>query len=92
MGKLILDAELRAKLNGGNSGFEVCDDTGQTVGYYLPRDEYVRLVYAIELAQPTLTNEEREAARREVRENGGVTTAELLDHLRSLEDKFRGGR
>jgi hypothetical protein len=92
MGKLILDADLRTKLNGGTSGFEVCDDAGRTVGYYLPRDEYVRLIYAIELARPPMPKEEREEALRDIRENGGATTAEVLDHLRELDEKLRGGR
>ncbi|HET6575110.1 MAG TPA: hypothetical protein VFG68_16000 [Fimbriiglobus sp.] len=92
MGKVILDADLRAKLQGGQTGVEVCDDTGQTIGYYLPRDEYVRLLYEIELAQPPISSQEREEARRELRETGGVTTAEVLDRLRVLGDQLRGGR
>jgi hypothetical protein len=37
MSKLILDATLRSKLNGLNEQMEVCDETGQTVGFFLPK-------------------------------------------------------
>ncbi len=45
MSKLTLDPKLRAKLNGLNEQIEICDETGKTVGHYLPDDVYQRLLF-----------------------------------------------
>lgn len=45
MSKLTLDPQLRAKLNGLNEQLEICDETGQTVGHYLPDEAYKQLLY-----------------------------------------------
>lgn len=39
MGKVILDAETRAKLNGWNRQIEFYDDQGNLLGYYTPAGE-----------------------------------------------------
>jgi len=36
MSKVTLDADLRKKLNGFNEPIEVCDESGQIVGHFLP--------------------------------------------------------
>ena len=36
MSKITLDATLRSKLNGLNESLEICDETGETVGHFLP--------------------------------------------------------
>jgi hypothetical protein len=46
MGRVILDPELRAKLNGLNEQMEISDETGKPVGLYLPLDAYKKLLYA----------------------------------------------
>jgi hypothetical protein len=38
MGKLILDAATRARLNGMNEQIEVYDDQGNLLGYFIPAD------------------------------------------------------
>lgn len=46
MSKIVLDADLRAKLNGLNEQVELCDRDGATVGRFVPEAEYLRLFYA----------------------------------------------
>jgi len=46
MGKLILDDALRARLNGLNEQLEVCDESGQSVGFFLPRSLYQDMLVA----------------------------------------------
>jgi hypothetical protein len=45
MGKLVLDPELRARLNGLNEELEIYDETGRVVGHFLPAEAYQRLRY-----------------------------------------------
>jgi hypothetical protein len=74
MSKIVLDEELRAKLNGLNDEVEVCDSEGRTIGRFLPEQEYWRLMY--DLAKTDFSDDaELEEARREP---GGMTTAEVL--------------
>lgn len=89
MGKVVLAPDGTVKLESGQSGAEVYDAAGNVVGYYLPHDEYVQLQYA---TAPRMTPQQLEEARRDFRENGGVTTQEVLDHLRRLDERLRGGR
>jgi hypothetical protein len=88
MDKVILDAELRAKLQGGLAGLDVMDEAGNVVGHYLPHDQYVSLLYVV---APPVTRQEIDDARRNYRENSGYTTAELLTHLQKLEQERNGG-
>jgi hypothetical protein len=77
MGKLIVDEELRAKLNGSGADVELCDPTGEPFGYFLPKDEYVKLLYALERQQPVDTDE----LDRRAKEPGGRTLAEIWKRL-----------
>ncbi len=52
MGKIILTPELRAKFNGMDEPVELCDETGNTVGRFLPEDDYVNLLYEIAKNEP----------------------------------------
>jgi hypothetical protein len=45
MGTVLLDDELKAKLNGLNEHLEVRDTSGNRVGWFVPEDEYRRLAY-----------------------------------------------
>lgn len=45
MGKVVLDESAQAQLNGLNQSLELCDRAGGTLGYFVPADEYRRLVY-----------------------------------------------
>jgi hypothetical protein len=78
MNRVVLDAELRAKLNGGQTGAEIVDEAGNVVGHYVPHDRYVTLLNAL---IPPLTPEERSEAIREMREGRGATTAEILEAI-----------
>jgi hypothetical protein len=89
MNKVILDEALRSKLNGLNTEMELCDETGKTVGHFLPPEVYRELIYAWAKTQDT--DEEIAQAKREVREQGGLTTAEVLAHLESLKSSGRDG-
>ena len=71
--KIVLDDNLRSKLNGLNETIEVCSPDGKTVGQFVPQKEYMRLVCA------EVTIEELEEAMKDL--SGGCTTDELLASL-----------
>lgn len=73
MDKVILDPTLREKLNGLDREVELCDETGRTVGHYLPVEEYRKLKVA-SLKIP-FTEEEIEEARQQ--KGTGSTLAEF---------------
>jgi hypothetical protein len=58
----------------------VCDEQGNVLGYYTPVREATSEDY--EWAQQHFTPEMIAEARKE---EGGFTTAEVLEHLKSLE-------
>jgi hypothetical protein len=76
MSKVILDEVLRSKLNGLNEQVEVCDETGRTVGHYVPADVYQKL-QCVSIEFPFT---EEEIARRR-QEKGGRTLAEIWKSL-----------
>jgi hypothetical protein len=61
--KITFDDYMKAKLNGLNEHLEICDETGQTVGHFLPNEMYERLIYDWVNAQ--VSDEELEQARQE---------------------------
>jgi hypothetical protein len=61
MNKVLLDPILKTKLNGLNEHLELCDDSGQTVGHFLPADLYKQMLFAWADAQ---IDEEELAKRR----------------------------
>ncbi len=85
MHKLVLDKELRVKLNNLDADVEVYDEDGRRVGHFLPEDLYMELMYA--WAKTQFTDEELEAARQEP---GGYTTPEALDHIEKVIRSARG--
>ena len=78
MGKLTLDADLRTKLNGLNEPIELCDETGQLVGHFLPRAVYDDLFYAALAAQSPHSKDE---LRRRHEETGGRSLTEIWKSL-----------
>ena len=44
MSTIVLDADLRAKLNGLNEKVDVRDEAGNIVGHFLPSEEYYRML------------------------------------------------
>jgi hypothetical protein len=76
MSKITLDAALRTRLNGLNDSLELCDESGQTVGHFLPEPTYRQYFYAWLKAQ--VTDEEIEKLRRQ---QGGKTLAQIKSDL-----------
>jgi hypothetical protein len=74
--KVTLDDDLRAKLNGLNEEVEFCEASGETVGYYVPRQQFLRMLVDISKAQ--VSDEELE---RRANEPGGSTLAEIWKRL-----------
>jgi len=46
MSKIVVDDVLRAKLNGLNTDVELCDESGQTLGHFVPAEAYMKWTYA----------------------------------------------
>ncbi len=78
MNRIIVDQSLRSRLNNLQSRLELCDESGETLGYFVPASERQRLLYA--WARAEFTDEEIALARAEP---GGVTIAEVLADLTS---------
>jgi hypothetical protein len=76
MSKVILDPQLRAKLNGLHERLELCDEAGKSVGRFLPEDHYRQLVYTWANAQ--VTDEE---LQRAADEPGGNTLEDIWRRL-----------
>ena len=76
MTKVILDDELRAKLNGLSKDTVFCDPSGEPLGYFVSPDEYLRLRYAQALRHHT--DEEIQRLRKQ---SGGRSLADILKDL-----------
>jgi len=75
MSAIVLDAELRAKLNGMHEKIDVCDEAGKIVGHFLPSEEYRLLLKNV---QVPFTEEEI----RQFRQSGpGCTPEEFWKKL-----------
>ena len=75
MVKILVESTIRSRLNGLDSELEFCDESGRTLGYFMPRPKSDR---DYEWAKGEFTDEELEQARHEL---GGRTTAEVLARL-----------
>lgn len=78
MSRVILDEATLAKLSGANGRVEVCDESGQTRGYFTPAVD--RSLY--ERVKVPFTDEELE---RRAQEAGGRSLAEILADLEKRE-------
>ena len=85
MDRIVLDDELRAKLQGANRGLEIADEHGNVVGQYLAEDSLSKLLEAM---FPPLTAAERAEARKEMLEYGGVSTEEILESIADAKRKW----
>ncbi len=79
MSKVIVDPMLSSKLNGLNTHIQFCDASGKTLGFFIPLEEYEKLV--IEWAKLRYPAAELE---RIAQEPGERTTAEVLARLNQL--------
>jgi hypothetical protein len=66
MTKVTVDPTLRAKLNGLNTQIEICDESGRTLGLFVPAGLYQQLLSA--WSQCPYTDEEMD---RHMAEPGG---------------------
>jgi hypothetical protein len=81
MGRITLEPGFREKLKNLSEELELCDETGETMGRFLPETVYKKLLYALALAQrPPLTPEEID---RRKHETGGRPLDEILKQLRA---------
>jgi hypothetical protein len=76
MSKIVLDDDLKAKLNGLNKTMEVEDGSGRLVGQFVPQEEYLKLIYA--WAKAEVSDEELNRVRKET---GGRTLSEIWSRL-----------
>ena len=76
MSKVIVDDELRARLNGLGTDVELCDATGHPLGYVITPEEYRKLLYL--RAAGRHSDEEVERLRQQT---GGRTLAEIWKDL-----------
>lgn len=94
MSTVLLDDDLKAKLNGLTQHVEIRDASGKTVGRCIPEDEYLRMLYN-EAKLSFALQEAEEAAKGIVRKwdgTNGKTTAEVLANLKKLADDTAAGR
>ena len=80
MTRLLIDANLPAKLRQLTEPSELCDDSGKVLGRFEP----VLDAAEWELLGPEITEEELE--RRSTSKEKRYTTAEVLAHLEKLDD------
>ena len=76
MSPLILDDDLRSRLNGLNEPVPVCESDGRTVGHFLPEDLYLKWLYS--RAAVAVSTAELDAAAAEP---GGQPLAEVKSRL-----------
>jgi hypothetical protein len=76
MTKVTIDETLRSKLNGLDQQIELCDESGRTLGHYLPANSYRDLLVAWSKARAS----DQELDRRMV-EPGGCSLEEIWDRL-----------
>jgi len=86
MNKVIIDANLCNKLRDLLSPTALCDESGRTVGHYLPEEIYRHLMDAWAHRVFDMSPEELRQAREEIKTQGGMTTTEAIAHLQKLID------
>lgn len=79
MNKITVDPTLYSKLNGLNCQLQLCDASGKTLGFFVPFDEYEKLI--MEWVKGKYPPEELERIAQEPEES---TTAEVLARLNQL--------
>jgi hypothetical protein len=84
--RIVLDAELRAKLKDGTAKGTFTDEAGKVIGHYLPDDLYQGILDA--LVPPG--EGDRQAAREEFQRGEAVTSDELLAGIREACSRWEG--
>jgi hypothetical protein len=76
MSKIILDGELRSKLNGLHEQLELCAEDGTTLGRFVPEAVFQQIVYA------ALKQHHTDAEVEELdRQTGGSSLQEIWQRL-----------
>jgi hypothetical protein len=78
MTKVYLDPETRSKLHDLVQSLELCDESGRTLGYFLPAQFDPAQYQSLD---PNITEQELDQREKEQKR---FTTAEVLAHLRAL--------
>jgi hypothetical protein len=78
MTRIIVDDDLRTKLQNFAQPLELCDESGRILARLIPRIDASQF----EPLEPSIREEE---LRRREQSNKWYTTAEVLTHLRKLE-------
>jgi len=76
MHKIVIDPPTLAKLNNLDSRLEICDQSGRTLGYFVPSAEQEKLLY--DWARQEFTDKEIDSARNE---SGGYRLDDILAEL-----------
>ncbi len=76
MRRLVLDKSMRSKFESSQGQLELCDESGKTLGYFLPTAQDEAALYR--WAQGQISAAELE---RRKNEDGGRSTAEVLQRL-----------
>jgi hypothetical protein len=86
MGKIIIDESLRNQLSQAQEEMELLDQKGGQVGFFFPSQVYLKLMRAWARAE-FADDQDLQNARKEP---GGMTTAEVLQHLKQVEQRKQG--
>ena len=76
MNRIIIDGELRSRLDNLDSQMELCDESGRILGYYVPAAVCDPSLH--QWARDQFTEKEIDRARAEP---GGLSIGEVLDGL-----------
>ena len=79
MSRVILDADLKAKLHGMHEQIELCDPDGHTLGRCVPEEPYQKLLYQLAESQRPLLPADEIKRRRQA--TGGKSLADILHGL-----------
>lgn len=88
MEKITLSPDLLAHIQDAHCQVEVCDESGKTVGFFLPTELHRELLYAWVKSQ--FSDEEAAAARAERKTQPGYNTLDAIAHLNRLSGSAAG--
>ncbi|HEV3025744.1 MAG TPA: hypothetical protein VGX76_24895 [Pirellulales bacterium] len=77
MTRIVVDAALEEKLTGSSAPLELCDQSGNVLGRFIPKIDWE----AIERDRPQRTEEE---LRLREQTTGGMSIGQVLAHLEKL--------
>ncbi len=93
MSAILLDDELKAKLNGLKQHLEVRDASGKLVGHFLPDELYMRMLY--DQAKAEFARQEAEEAAKGIAPKwdgtNGKTTSEAIAYVKKMAEQIATG-